>query len=189
MNEIACNMDRLREIALDQHGFVTRSQAYNEGVSKGALAMLVKRGRLERVACGVFRVPYMPSDGNDQLMLAVLWTGSPEAALSHETALALYELGDVNPSVVHVTVEKGRRINRRGGEAYCLHSETIPPNDTGWWQGIPVVKPALAIDQCIQWGTPTYLLEQAVEEGVKKRLVNRLEAEKLRRKLDERDAA
>ena len=45
-------------------------------------------------------------------MLAVLWTGAPEAALSHETALAVRGYGDINPGKVHVTVRAGRRIRR-----------------------------------------------------------------------------
>ena len=32
MNEIVFDIDRLREVALDQHGFVTTAQALGEGV-------------------------------------------------------------------------------------------------------------------------------------------------------------
>lgn len=187
MKEVVTNIDHLREIALDQHGFVTREQAYNEGISAGSLAMLAKRGRLERVACGVFRIPQVPASGYGQLMLAVLWTGAEEATLSHETALAVYGLSDVNPTLIHITVGKVRRINRKGGEGYQLHHENTSPDDVGWWHGIPIVKPAIAIRQCIVYGTPSYLIDQAIKEGVKRRLINRREAEALRMMLDERN--
>ena len=46
MNEVVFDIDRLREVALDQYGFVTTAQAEEAGVSAPSLAMLVKRGRL-----------------------------------------------------------------------------------------------------------------------------------------------
>jgi hypothetical protein len=49
-------------------------------------------------------------------MQAVLWTGRTNAALSHETALDLLELADVNPDGVHVTAPSGARVRRQGGE-------------------------------------------------------------------------
>ena len=33
------------------------------------------------------------------------------------------------------------------------------------WQEIPTVTPTTAIEQCIAYGTPTYLLRQAIERG------------------------
>jgi hypothetical protein len=35
----------------------------------------------------------------------------------------------------------------------------------GLWQEIPAVTPRAAIEQCIDYGTPTYLLRQAIERG------------------------
>jgi hypothetical protein len=42
MIEIVTNIDKLRELALDQHGFVTYQQATDKGVTPQALSMLVK---------------------------------------------------------------------------------------------------------------------------------------------------
>ena len=55
-------------------------------------------------------------------VVGVLWTGNPDAALSHETALAVHDLCDINPSAIHVFVPKGARIRRSRGESYVLHS-------------------------------------------------------------------
>ncbi|MDR1635482.1 MAG: type IV toxin-antitoxin system AbiEi family antitoxin domain-containing protein [Bifidobacteriaceae bacterium] len=52
MIEAVDSVDVLREIALDQHGYVTWRQAMEAGVSQPALSMLVRRGRVERVARG-----------------------------------------------------------------------------------------------------------------------------------------
>lgn len=157
--------DELWEFATTQHGFVTAQQATEAGIGKQALQMLVHRGTLERVAHGVYRFPNYPVGEHDQLALAVLWTRVPEAALSHETALDAYGISDVNPNRIHVTVGKQRRFRRAGADDYVVHYEDLDANQIGWWQEIPTVTPATAIEQCIVYGTPTYLIRQAIERG------------------------
>lgn len=157
--------DKLWEIATAQHGFVTAQQATEMGVDKHAIQMLVHRGTLERVAYGVYRFPNYPGGEHDNLMLAVLWARVPEAALSHETALDAYGISDVNPNRIHLTVGKQRRFRRTGGDDYVVHSEDLAPKQIGWWQEIPTVTAATAIAQCLAYGTPTYLLRQAIERG------------------------
>ena len=157
--------DELWNIATEQHGFVTARQAADLGVTKGAVQMLVQRGTLDRAAFGVYRFPRYPVGEHDQLMLAVLWTRAAEAALSHETALDAYGISDVNPNRIHVTVGKQRRFRRTGDVDYVVHFEDLDANQIGWWQEIPTVTPATAIEQCIVFGTPTYLLRQAIERG------------------------
>lgn len=188
MNEIARNIDKLREIALDQCGFVTARQAREVGVSKSALANLLARDRVDRVAHGVYRVPQVPATHNDRFMLAVLWTGAPEAVLSHESALDLYRVCDVNPRLVHVSVGKGRRIKRRNGEGYAVHYENVDARDATWRDGLPVVTLGKAIEQCFKAGTASYLLEQAVDEGVRQGYLSAAEGERLRGELEGDDA-
>lgn len=165
MNVKPLARDELWDIATAQHGFVTAQQAADLGVTKGALQMMVQRGTLDRVAFGVYRFPRYPVGEHDQLMLAVLWTRVAEAALSHETALDAYGISDVNPNRIHITVGKQRRFRRMGGEDYVVHYEDLDPRQIGWWQEIPTVTAATAIGQCITFGTPTYLLRQAIERG------------------------
>ncbi|HQA24119.1 MAG TPA: type IV toxin-antitoxin system AbiEi family antitoxin domain-containing protein [Rhodoglobus sp.] len=157
--------DELWDIATTQHGFVTAQQATEIGIDKHALQMLVHRGTLERAAHGVYRFPQYPVGEHDNLMLAVLWTRVPEAALSHETALDAYGISDVNPNRMHLTVGRQRRFRRAGGDDYVVHYEDLAPKQIGWWQEIPTVTPATAIAQCLTYGTPTYLLRQAIERG------------------------
>ena len=121
MNEVVFDIDRLREVALDQYGFVTTAQAEEAGVSAPSLAMLVKRGRLERVVRSVYRVPQVPPSSFDRFMLALLWTGCDEAALSHETALDAYDVCDVNPTSIHVVVD-GRAPEFVGRAARVMRS-------------------------------------------------------------------
>lgn len=157
--------DELWGVATAQHGFVTAQQATGMGIDKHALQMLVHRGTLERAAHGVYRFPQYPVGEHDGLMLAVLWTRVLEAALSHETALDAYAISDVNPNRIHVTVGKQRRFRRAGGADYVVHHEDLAPAQIGWWQQIPTVTAATAIAQCLAYGTPTYLLRQAIQRG------------------------
>lgn len=157
--------DALWEVAAEQHGFVTAAQASGLGLGKHTLQMLLHRGTLDRAAFGVYRFPQYPVGEHDELMLAVLWTRVPEAALSHETALAAYAISDVNPDRIHVTVGRQRRFRRGGGEDYVVHREDLTAAQVGWWQEIPTVTPATAIEQCLANGTPTYLLRQAIHRG------------------------
>lgn len=157
--------DKLWDLASTQHGFVTSQQATSLGITKYALQMLVHRGTLERAAHGVYRFPQYPVGEHDNLMLAVLWTRVPEAALSHETALDVYGISDVNPHRVHVTVGKHRRFRRTNVDDYAIHYEDLASGQIVWWQEIPTVTPATAIAHCLAYGTPTYLLRQAIERG------------------------
>lgn len=186
MAELVTNLERLREVSLDQHGFVTTAQALADGVPHAELSKLVARGRLERVAHGVYRVPQVRATRFDQLHLAVLWTGAPEACLSHETALDAYELSDVNPNRYHVTVGRRRRLRRAGGEQVLVHYEDLAPSEVGWWEEIPTVTPATAIAQCIDFGTPSYLLSQAIDNGHRRGRITIAQRDDLARKLEER---
>lgn len=136
---------------------------------------------------GVYLIPQVPVTHYGRFMLAVLWTGVPEAVLSHDTALDLYQVCDINPTMVHMTVNKIRRIKRRGGEGYLVHHENLEIGQISWWEGLPIATLATAIRQSITDGTPTYLLEQALENGRKKGLLIKEEAAQLDLLLKERN--
>lgn len=178
---------KLWEVAATQHGYVTTQQAASLGVGNQTLVMLAQRGTVVRAAFGVYRFPHFPYTAGDPQMLAVLWTRAPEAALSHESALEVYEICDVNPNAYHVTVAQGRRLRRAGGEQYVVHYATLEPQQLGWWQEVPVVKPATAIAQCIAFGTPSYLLRQAIERGHENGRLTLSEHAVLLEKLEGRD--
>lgn len=120
-------LEQLRELAMDQYGLVTAEQALPEGLSHANLSMMISRGRLTRVAHGVYRVPQVAETSRDEYQLAVFWTDSSEVFLSHETALGIRNISDVNPEKIHLTVPRLRRIRRNGGGCYVIHHENIAP--------------------------------------------------------------
>jgi predicted transcriptional regulator of viral defense system len=165
MNEVVTGIDILRDIALDQYGYVTMAQAIGAGLSKSAVLMMAHRGRIDRIAHGVYRVPQVPATKYDRYMLAVLWTGAPEACLGYDTALEAYDVSDINPVSIHVIVARKRRIAKVGGEHYIIHRKDLEFGQTAWWEGIPIVTLPVAIEQCIRSGVPTYLIRQALERA------------------------
>lgn len=180
--------EKIREVALDQYGYITTAQAEREGVTRHSLAALARRDRLERVAHGLYRVPQVPETQYDAFMRAILWTGVPEAVLSHETALDAYDVCDVNPTKIHVTVGKDRRISKTNGEGFELHRQTIDADQKTWWHRIPIVTLPCAIEQCIVTDVPTYLVRQAIENGRDRRLLTDEVAQCLEGELDGRYA-
>jgi len=182
-------MERLREIALDQHGLVTARQAGDAGINPIELVKLTSRGRLERVARGVYRVPQVPGSRWDNWALAVLWTGVPEACLSHETALAAWDISDINHDRIHLTVPRGTRLRRSGGERYVLHLAALEPRQRTWFEQIPVTDVPTTISDCIDWGVPTYLIKQALERTSGTSLLLADERQSLTQQLESRDNA
>lgn len=187
MAEMVTYLEQLREIALDQHGFVTAAQAVAAGIPKTELPRLAARRRIERVAHGVYRIPQVPETLYDNWALAVLWTGAAEACLSHETALAAWDVSDVNPDRIHLTVARDRRLRRAGGQRYVLHHQDLTPGQRTWWEGIPITDLPTTIADCIKTGTPTYLLRQAINRGGRMSLLPAADRDRLTDLLEERD--
>jgi predicted transcriptional regulator of viral defense system len=180
-------VERLREVALDQHGFVTSRQAKEEGVNPIELVKLAARGRLERAAHGVYRVPQVPGGRWENWALAVLWTGVAEACLSHETALAAWDISDINPDRIHVTIPKTKRLRRAGGEWYVIHRADLEPRQRTWFEQIPVTDVRTTIADCIDWGVPTYLIKQAFDRTDDTSLLLRDDRDELVRQPEARD--
>jgi len=172
----------LWEIAVEQYGYVTTKNARDAGIAPIAVRQLVHRRQLEAAAYGVYRFPQIPSTEYDRYMLAVLWTGKTDARLSHATALANYEVCDINPDRIHLCLPRKARTRRQGGELYVLHYEDLIATERAWWQRVPTVTLSTAIRQSVDAGVPAYLIRQAVENGLAKGLVLRSEAEELQQR-------
>lgn len=166
----------LWDVALDQFGYVTERDARNLGAAPGELARLARRDKIERVSHGIYRFSELPVTETDEYMLAVLWVNASDAALSHDTALAVYELCDINPDRIHVTVPKGHRVSKRGGDAYILHHARLAESDLSWWQGIRTVTERAAIQQGIDTGVPVHLLRIAIDTARERGRITTAEA-------------
>ena len=104
---------QLYEIAEQQAGYFTAAQALEAGYSRPLLSYYTKVGRFDRVHRGVYRLVQFPGSPYEDLFVACLRTG-PDSVISHESALAVYELSDVLPGEVHVIVPRTASRRRVG---------------------------------------------------------------------------
>jgi predicted transcriptional regulator of viral defense system len=179
--------DELWDVAVEQYGYVTTRNAHDLGIPIIELGKLAARGRLERVSQGLYRFAEWPVSGNDHLIEAVLWTRDPNAALSHETALAVYELSDVNPDKTHVTVPVREKKLRRSDmpKSLAIHYQDLTADQIGWWELIPTVTVVTAVDQCIVTHLRPDLVLQAIETARSQGRIDKATAERQRQMLRE----
>ncbi|MEX0673728.1 MAG: type IV toxin-antitoxin system AbiEi family antitoxin domain-containing protein [Gaiellaceae bacterium] len=170
------NFRTLFEIAEDNYGFVTVDQARRAGIRPQRLAEMARRGALRREGIGVYRLDPFPAHELDSYKKATLWPYAAQGVLSHETALELYDLSDVNPAKIHVTVPRHYRVRRREiPPLYRLHHADLDERDVTRHEGLPIVTAAKAIRQCHQGRLRHDLLRQALEEARSLGLVGRHE--------------
>lgn len=160
-------------LAEDDNGFVTTHAARDAGIPSQRLAQLAARGTLEHVSYGVYRLVRFPPSQFDSYMAATLWPTGVRGVLSHETALDLYEVCDVNPASVHFTVPSGHRIRRAIPKLYVVHHADLAERDLSGIEGMPATTLMRTIADCVDLGTGSYLLDQAVERGRAKGLLNK----------------
>jgi predicted transcriptional regulator of viral defense system len=174
------NFATLFELAADNYGFVTAEDARRIGIRPQRLAEMAARGTLRREGIGLYRLDPFPTHEFDTYRKATLWPYAVEAVLSHETALDLYGLGDVNPAKIHLTVPEGYRIRRRPvPPLYVIHHETLEPDEVTRFEGLPIVTAAKALRQGHAGHLRHDLLRQAAEEARRQGLVTRNEYSEL----------
>lgn len=179
------NFKTLYEIAEDNYGFLTVKDARQVGIRPQRLAEMARRGSLRREGLGLYRLDPFPPHELDGYRKATLWPYGIEGILSHETALDLYELSDVNPAKIHVTLPKRYRLRRRQAPpAYRFHHEDIEANDVTRHEGLPIVTPATAIRQCHAAHLRRDLLRQALEDARQRGLISRDAYQELMGELD-----
>jgi predicted transcriptional regulator of viral defense system len=168
----------LLDHAQRQYGYLTPDDARELDVDPTQLRLMAARHTLERVGHGLYRMPMVPVTHLDAYMEAVLWTGR-RGVLSHETALDLHELCDVNPSAIHLTVPSGFRTRKAVPEIYRLHRLDLDHAEIGWHEGIPIVTPERAILGGIEQALGWQLIDQAIEIARARGLITRPTARRL----------
>jgi predicted transcriptional regulator of viral defense system len=181
-------LDELLPLAEQTDGLVTASQARALGITDSVLARLTQRGKLERVARGVYRIPYFPADRLSQYREAVLWArasrGPDQVALSHETALGVYGISDVNPSRVHLTVPKDARLRRRKPKWIVIHRGDLPPSDVTTHEGLPVTTVAKSVLDVLGTTGKLGVARQAIKDARKEGYISAAELNRLTRQLN-----
>jgi predicted transcriptional regulator of viral defense system len=173
----------LVEIANDNHGFITPDDARRAGIDPMNLVRMAERGHLERRGNALYRFPLTPPGPFDAYVEATLWPRGVEGMISHESALELYEMSDVHPRRIHLTVPHAHRIRRKVPAAYRVHHEDLRPSDVTYLEGFPVVTPTHAIRQAHRTKLGLALLTQAIDHGERNGRLTLRQAGKLRKEI------
>ena len=120
---------RLHQCAFAQAGYFTAAQAVDLGYSYQSQKYHVDQGNWQRIDRGLFRLPGWPTERTDPYARWVLWSGG-RGVVSHESALALHDLSDVNPALVHLTVPTGFRARNT---AVATHVGEVGADDFEVW--------------------------------------------------------
>jgi predicted transcriptional regulator of viral defense system len=132
---------RLLQIAGRQSGMFTAAQAREVGYSYAAQKYHADHGNWTRIDRGVFRLAEWPAGPHEDLVRWVIWSGS-RGVVSHESALAVHEIGEIDPARIHLTVPPGFRKSAPG---LILHRTALPAQDIQHHEGVAVTTPVRAL--------------------------------------------
>jgi predicted transcriptional regulator of viral defense system len=156
------DLEGLWAFALGQGGYFDRRDALSFGVSDHTLQHHAAAGRVERVFPGVYRLRIAPISPVDDYLQAWVWTNY-RGAISHESALALYDLADMLPTKVHVTVP---RPFHRTSAPFQVHLGPLPEHEVQQYSGVRVTAPARSIVDAAAWGGDPTQIVKAVHEAM-----------------------
>jgi predicted transcriptional regulator of viral defense system len=160
--------DGLYQVAESQAGHFTTAQALATGMDRSTLRHHARPGgRYQRVRRGLYRLRHFPSTPHEHVVAAWLALSSVPAVVSHESALELYDLSDVIPSAVHVTVPRQKR-GQRPRPGVRLHTIEHPPDASEIRRvaGVLATSPERTIIDSLEAGTQLEHMELAVRQAL-----------------------
>lgn len=170
---------RLYETAEGQAGYFSASQARRSGFSWERLSSNADKGRFARVRRGIYRLTQFPGSDNEDLFVIWLLTG-PDSVISHESALALYDLSDVMPSEIHVIVPRSSSRRRAGVRQ---HTHRLAADEVTMREGLPVTTVSRTLADVAGAGLAEEQVRQAIQEAIERGLTS---VEALRRYANKR---
>ena len=169
---------RLFEIAESQQGLFTAKQAKAAGFAENTHPYHVKAGNWNREYRGIYRLALYPAADRPDLVLWALWSRNRdeevEGVYSHQTALSLYDLSDLNPAKLHMTVPSDFRRNGEIPGILVLHYADLPKSDVQAGSGFKFTRPLRTILDLIETGTvERNFIRQALRQAVERGLITR----------------
>lgn len=176
---------RLFECADLQQGYFTAKQAKAAGFAENTHPYHVHAGNWVREHRGIYRLALYPWTDRPDLALWALWSRNRneeiEGVYSHHTVLSFYNLSDLNPAKIHMTVPTHFRRNSEIPGVLVLHYADLPESDMKTAQGFKLTPPLRAILDLIEAGTvERRFIRQAVTQAVDRGLITRQRIEDAR---------
>ena len=172
------NKDSLFQIADSQQGYFTSAQAIECGYSRTNFHRYIASGEWVKELRGIYRLAHYPITSHPDLVIWGLWTrnmnGKIQGVWSHETALELYELSDVMPAKMHMTVPKKFRKWTAMPKHIIFHFAHLSNSDVIAQQGYLVTSPLKTIIDIVEEGKLSEdLIVQAIQDALQKGLISR----------------
>src|SRR5208282_2719918 len=169
---------RLFEIAEQQEGFFTTKQAKAAGFAENTHPYHVQVGNWVREHRGIYRLALFPTAEHPDLVKWALWSRNrneeTEGVYSHQTALSLYELSDLNPAKLHMTVPTHFRRNSDIPGIVVLHYRELLKSEIQVGPGYKYTQPLRTILDLIETGTvERTFIRQALRQAVGGGLITR----------------
>lgn len=164
---------KLFQTALDQQGYFTTRQAVAAGYSEKNHAFHVKRGNWVREQRGIYRLAQLPLPQDSDLILWSLWSrdrkSQAQGTYSHQTALRIHEITDLNPSKLHMTVPPTFRRSVPIPKVLVLHEGVVTPKDIEQKKGYAVTSVRRTLEDLIREQSVTLaIIRQGVKEGIRR---------------------
>ena len=170
MKQDIAKWDRLYALAETQGGYFTAADAKALGYVYPHQHFHVKSGNWVRVDRGIFRLKHFPAVAHEDLIRWWLWSRK-QGFISHESAAAVYELGDVLPSKTHLTVPQGFR--KRAPHALLLHRAQLDATDVEMREGYRITTPLRTILDLASEHLDPERLTAVTRDALKKGLIDR----------------
>src|SRR6185295_6554665 len=169
---------RVFEIAEQQQGFFTTKQAKAAGFAENTHPYHVQAENWIREHRGIYRLALFPAADRPDLVLWALWSRNRneevEGVYSHQTSLSLYELSDLNPAKLHITVPMHFRRNSEIPGILVLHYAALPESDVQAGQGFKFTRPLRTILDLIEAGVVEQrFIRQALAQALDRGFVTR----------------
>lgn len=157
---------RLFHLAAQQGGYFTAAQAKEIGYSYQAQFHHVHAGNWHRIDRGLFRLVEWVPEMHDDLRRWALWAKG-RAAVSHQTALSVHEIGEFEAARVHLSVPPGFTMH---DPALVLHHADVPDIDVMEMAGFRITTVARSLADLAAAGADEDQLARAIgqarEEGL-----------------------
>lgn len=159
--------DRLYEIAESQAGYFTAQQARKVGFTWERLSDNAAGGKFIRIQHGIYRLSHFPGSRFEDLFIAWLSAGV-NSVISHESALAVYELSDQLPSEIHVILPRTASRRKKG---FQIHTNALRPEEITWREGLRVTTVEKTLVDVYSGGMAHEQVELAVHQALQRGLI------------------
>jgi predicted transcriptional regulator of viral defense system len=177
---------KLFAVAELQGGFFTAKQAEDAGFDRTHHAYHVQTGNWEREYRGIYRLTRFPMPERSDLILWSLWSRNRDdqvqGVYSHQTALSIYDLSDIMPAKLHMTVPNGFRRSAEIPPILLLHYDDLSGDETEERDGYRVTRPIRTIVD-VRGKISDELLTQAFREAKTRGLITEPDIERYSNRL------